>query len=135
MSLNIDKSMLTPVIEQQVKLLMTELLGGSEAIIDKVVKNALNAKVDSDGKFSPYSGSKPFYEWLLTEELKKAVQELMAEEIKSRAGNIKKALKKYIQSQKGAEKLSSAMITAFSNTCGNHWRAKFDIKLERPDNY
>lgn len=135
MSLNIDKSMLTPVIEQQVKLLMTELLGGPELIIDKVIKNALNAKVDSDGKFSPYSGSKPFYEWLLTEEIKKAVQEVMAEEVKSRAGNIKKSLKKYIQSQKGAEELSSAMITAFSNVVGNYWNAQIEIKLEKPREY
>ncbi len=136
MSLNISKDMLTPVIEQQVKLLMTELLGGSELIIDKVINNAINAKVDENGKPSPYgSNTKPLYEWLLTNEIKKAVQELMAEEVKSRAGNIKKALKKYIQSQKGADELSSAMITAFSNVVGDYWNAKFEIKLEKPSNY
>lgn len=134
MSLSIDKAMLTPVIEQQVKLLMTELLGGPELIIDKVIKNALNAKVDENGKPNSYGG-KPFYEWLLTEEIKKAVMEVMAEEVKSRAGNIKKSLKKYIQSQKGAEELSSAMIGAFSNVVGNYWNARFNITLEKPSNY
>ena len=135
MSLNIDKAMLTPVIEKQVKLLMTELLGGPELIIDKVIKNALNATVDEHGKPCSYGSCKPFYEWLLTEEIKKAVMEVMAEEVKSRAGNIKKSLKKYIQSQKGADELSSAMITAFSNVVGNYWDARFEIKLEKPSNY
>ena len=134
MSLNIDKSMLTPVIEKQVKLLMTEILGGQDAIIDRVITTVLNNKVDKEGKNDNYHG-KPFFEWLLTEEIKKAVQELLAEEVKSRAGNINKALKKYIQSQKGAEELSSAMITAFSDVVGNHWNTRFEIKLEKPSNY
>lgn len=134
MSLSIDKAMLTPVIEQQVKLMMTELLGGQELIVDKVIKNAINARVDENGKPTSYGG-RPFYEYLLTEEIKKAVMEAMAEEVKSRAGNIKKLLKKYIQSQKGSEELSSAMITAFSNVVGNYWNARLEIKLEKPREY
>ena len=135
MSLSIDKAMLTPVIEQQVKLLMTEILGGPDVIIDKVIKNVLNTKVDHTGKPSSYSDAKPFFEHLLTEEIRKAVVELMQEEVKSRAGTIKKALKKYIQSQKGAEDLSSAMIHAFGDACGNYWRTDFEIKLTMPERY
>ena len=65
MSLNIDKSMLTPVIEQQVKLLMTEILGGRELIVDKVITNILKTKVDENGKPSSYSSAKTFIEWML----------------------------------------------------------------------
>ena len=134
MSLNIDKAMLTPVIEQQVKLLMTEILGGKEQIIDKVISTTLQCSVDDKGKPISYGGQ-PFIKYLLTEEIKKAVMEVMAEEVKSRAGTIKKALKKYIQSQKGSDELSNAMISAFSNVVSNYWRSHIEIRLEKPESY
>ena len=97
MSLNIDKSMLTPVIEQQVKLLMTEVMGGSDRIINSVIEQVLKSRVDDNGKPSTYSSSKPFFEWLLIDEIKKVVQELLREEMAKKASAIKAAMKKYLQ--------------------------------------
>ena len=132
MSLNIDKSMLTPIIEQQVKLLMTEVLGGKDEIVSKVINSVLKTKVDERGNPSTYSSAKPFYEWLLIDEIKKAVQELLKEEIQSRVGSIKKILKKHLQSEKGSNELANAMLTAFSSTIssGYGWKSQIEIKLE-----
>ena len=132
MSLNIDKSMLTPIIEQQVKLLMTEVLGGKDEIVSKVINSVLKTKVDERGNPSTYSSAKPLYEWMLIDEIKKAVKELIKEEIQSRAGSIKKILKKHLQSEKGSNELANAMLNAFSNTVssGYNWKSQIEIKLE-----
>ena len=64
MNLSINKDMLTPVIEEQVKNMMATILGGKDQIVDKVIKQILNTKVDSSGKPCCYSDSKTYFEWL-----------------------------------------------------------------------
>lgn len=65
MSLSISKEMLTPVIEQQVKAMMATILGGQEQIVDKVIKNMLETKVDRAGRPTSCSDGKTYFEWLL----------------------------------------------------------------------
>ena len=119
MSLSISKEMLTPVIEQQVKAMMATILGGQEQIVDKVIKNILETKVDSDGRPTSYSSGKTYFEWLLKDEITKAVKELIAEEMKSKVSNIKKAIKKQIQSETGAtviaDELSQVLLRPFKS--------------------
>ena len=131
MSLSISKEMLTPVIEQQVKAMMATILGGQEQIVDKVIKNILETKVDSDGRPSSYSSGKTYFEWLLKDEITKAVKELIVEEMKSKVSNIKKAIKKQIQSESGATVIADALLNGLNRTCENSWRSTFKIELQQ----
>ena len=131
MSLSISKEMLTPVIEQQVKAMMATILGGQEQIVDKVIKNILETKVDSDGRPSSYSSGKTYFEWLLKDEITKAVKELIVEEMKSKVSNIKKAIKKQIQSESGATVIADALLNGLNKTCENSWRSTFRIELSQ----
>ena len=131
MSLSISKEMLTPVIEQQVKAMMATILGGQEQIVDKVIKNILETKVDSDGRPSSYSSGKTYFEWLLKDEITKAVKELIVEEMKSKVSNIKKAIKKQIQSESGATVIADALLNGLNKTCESSWRSTFKIELQQ----
>lgn len=131
MSLSISKEMLTPVIEQQVKAMMTTILGGQEQIVDKVIKNILETKVDSDGRPTSYSDGKTYFEWLLKDEITKAVKELIVEEMKSKVSNIKKAIKKQIQSETGATVIADALLNGLNKTCESSWRSTFKIELQQ----
>ena len=131
MSLSISKEMLTPVIEQQVKAMMATILGGQEQIVDKVIKNILETKVGSDGRPTSYSSGKTYFEWLLKDEITKAVKELIAEEMKSRVSNIKKAVKKQIQSESGATVIADALLNGLNKTCESSWRSTFRIELSQ----
>ena len=130
MNLSINKDMLTPVIEQQVKAMMATILGGQEQIVDKVIKNILETKVGSDGRPTSYNG-KTYFEWLLKDEITKAVKELIAEEMKSKVSNIKKAVKKQIQSESGATVIADALLNGLNKTCENSWRSTFRIELSQ----
>lgn len=131
MSLSISKEMLTPVIEQQVKVMMATILGGQEQIVDTIIKRILETKVDSDGRPSSYSDGKTYFEWLLKDEITKAVKELIAEEMKSKVSNIKKAVKKQIQSESGATVIADALLNGLNKTCESSWRSTFKIELQQ----
>lgn len=134
MSLNIDKSMIEPVIRDHVKALMIEALGGSDAIIDKVIATMLQTKVDEQGKPSTYSNAKTLFEWMLQDEIKKMVRELIKEEVQSCSSKIKEKIRENLQSKKGSDKFATAIMDAFSKTIANDWRTTFDIKIETPHN-
>ena len=131
MSLSISKEMLTPVIEQQVKAMMTTILGGQEQIVDTIIKRILETKVNSDGRPTSYSDGKTYFEWLLKDEITKAVKELIAEEMKSKVSNIKKAVKKQIQSESGATVIADALLNGLNKTCESSWRSTFKIELQQ----
>ena len=133
MNLSINKDMLTPVIEEQVKAMMTTILGGQEQIVDKVIKNILETKVDRDGRPTSYSDGKTYFEWLLKDEITKAVKELIAEEMKSKVSNIKKAIKKQIQSESGATVIADALLNGLNKTCESSWRSTFRIELSQTE--
>ena len=131
MNLSINKDMLTPVIEQQVKAMMTTILGGQEQIVDTIIKRILETKVGSDGRPTSYSDGKTYFEWLLKDEITKAVKELIAEEMKSKVSNIKKAVKKQIQSESGATVIADALLNGLNKTCESSWRSTFKIELQQ----
>ena len=133
MSLSINKEMLTPVIEQQVKAMMAEILGGQDAIVDKVIKQILNTKVDERGNPCNYSGSKTFFEWILQDELTKAVKELIREEIENKNSQIRKQIKRAIQNEKGASVLADALLDGLNKTVQSSYRTNFKIELIHND--
>jgi len=137
MSLSIDKSMLTPVIEQQVKLLMTEVMGGKDAIIDKIISGVLKTKVDGNGNPTTCSNGKTFFEWLLIDEVKKVVVEILHEEVEDRRSTIKQLVRNHIQSDKGSQQIADALIGALASTIDNpyKWKSSVEIKFEKDKQY
>ena len=132
MSLHISKDMLSPVIEQQVKLMMVEIMGGKDKIIDSIINQVLTQKVDSDGRPSTYSSAKTFFEYLLFNEITKAVKEAISEEIHSHASEIKSALLKSIKSNKGSSKIADALTNGLLDTFSSAWRSSVSINITQP---
>ena len=133
MSLSISKEMLTPVIEQQVKAMMATILGGQEQIVDTIIKRILETKVDRAGRPTSYSDGKTYFEWLLKDEITKVVKELIAEEMKSKVSNIKKAIKKQNQADTGATVIADALLNGLNKTCESSWRSTFRIELSQTE--
>ena len=134
MSLSISKEMLTPVIEQQVKAMMTTILGGQEQIVDTIIKRILETKVDSNGRPNSYSDGKTYFEWLLKDEITKAVKELIAEEIKTKTSAIKNAIKKQMKTEEGSSKIADALLNGLNGTLQNSWSSKLTIEIEPKEN-
>ena len=131
MSLSINKEMLTPVIEQQVKAMMTTILGGQDQIVDKIIKQVLETKVDRDGRPTSYSDGRPYFEWLLKDEITKGVKELIADEIKLKGNIIKKSIKKQLQSESGSSIVADALLNGLSSTFEKSWKSELTIEIKQ----
>lgn len=131
-TLNISEKMLNPVIEEQVKLMMAEMLGGKDEIVNKVITTILKTKVDENGKPSSYSSSKTFIEWLLLDEVTKLVRELIEEELRSRTGEIKAAIKKKLRSEKGGSIVADALLNGLNETFKYGWTSNIQVSFEPP---
>lgn len=129
-TLNISEKMLNPVIEEQVKLMMAEMLGGKDEIVNKVITTILKTKVDENGKPSSYSSSKTFIEWLLLDEVTKLVRELIEEELRSRTGEIKAAIKKKLRSEKGGSIVADALLNGLNETFKHGWTSNIQVSFE-----
>lgn len=134
MSLNINKEMLTPVIEQQVKLMMTEILGGRDALIDKIIKSALEMKVDEKGRPSNCSYDKPLFQYLFTEEIKKAVTEVIKEEVAGSSEAIKASLRRVLVSKRGSDKMAQALMDGILKSFEDNWCSKFEVSFVKRSN-
>lgn len=133
LNLSINKEMLTPVIEQQVKLLMCEILGGKDEIVSKLISQVLNQKVDENGRPNNYSSNKTFFEYLFVDELKKLLIELVREEVRGKQSKIKTLMRNYLKSDKGASALSEALLNGWLGTMnGYDWTTRVEINVERP---
>lgn len=136
LNLSINKEMLTPVIEQQVKLLMCEILGGKDEIVSKLISQVLNQKVDENGKPNNYSSNKTFFEYLFVDELKKLLIELVREEVRGKQSKIKTLMRNYLKSDKGASALSEALLNGWLGTMnGYDWTTRVEINVERSTRY
>ena len=129
-TLNISEKMLSPVIEEQVKLMMAQMLGGKEEIVNKVITTILKTKVDENGKPSSYSYSKTFIEWLLLDEVTKLVRELIEEELRSRSGEIKNAIKKKLRSEQGGSIVADALLNGLNDTFKHGWTSNIQVSFE-----
>jgi ribosome-associated toxin RatA of RatAB toxin-antitoxin module len=88
-------------------------------------------KVDKNGHPSSYRDDRTYFEWLLKDEITKAVKELIVEEMKSKVGNIKKAIKKQIQSESGSSLIANALLNGLTETLKDSWRSTFKIEIEQ----
>lgn len=129
-SLNVDKSILTTAVENQIKLLMAEVLGGKDKIIDKVILETLKTKVDKSGEPSAY-GSITFLEYLFENQIRDTIKEVIKEEIKERSQYIKKAIKKALQQEENTNKLADALLESFGNTLEDPYYSTIKIDLQR----
>lgn len=127
-SLNIGEEVITPIIEQQVIAMMTTLLGGKDKIVDKIIKQILEEKVDDTGRPSSY-GKKTFFEWLLLGEITKLIKELIKDEAKLKVDFLRDSIKKQIQTEKGSTTIADALLNGLNETFKDNWTPILKIEL------
>ncbi len=130
-SLQISKEIVNPIVETKIKEAILAALGGSDLIVKKVIDEVLNRKVDASGKISTYSHDNK-YSWLdavVTDQIKKAVEEELKAIIKESSSRIKDELIKQLQTKKGSSKAAEALLSAMNGTFGNSWSSKFNIEF------
>lgn len=132
-SLTIGKDIVNPIVQAKINEAIISALGGGEAIIEKVVNEILNRKVDSKGNVSTYSSDNKF-SWIdvaVTNQIKEAVIESMSEVMVSRKDEIRKAIVKQLSSQKGIMQFADALINESVKNFESKYSTSINIEFDK----
>lgn len=126
-SLTISKEIVNPIVETKVKEAILEALGGKESVVEAVVNSILRKKVDRDGRETSY-GDVSYLDYVVTRQLKIAVEEEIKKQIGIATEPIKESLIKNLRSQKGSKMVASALMDGLMKTFEKKWTS--DLKIE-----
>ena len=133
-NLGINKELITPIVEKEIKAAIVAALGGADSVIEKVVTQIMYQKVNHEGKVSSYYGDNKytFIEIVLTNQIKDAIAEELKRQIGEKAKPLKKAITKNLRNDKVADKLADALLSAFTQTVDSNWRSSINIEIKPP---
>ena len=131
-NLGISPELVKPIVEKQIKAAVTEMLGGADKVIDKIVSSMIHQKVDKDGNVSRYGNEYDWFEVVFSKQIKEAVEAELREQMKSMVAPIRKSLIKKLRSEQGASLVADALLRGLEGTFDKAWRSQIDVKLIVP---
>lgn len=115
---SIPQDIITPIIEAQITAAVAQAMSGRADVLHQAVNMVLTTKVDSEGKPSNYSGTKPWIDWVVGDAVRKAATAAIQQFVGQHAEQIKQALIKELQKKNSPllKSLIDGMISgAFSS--------------------
>lgn len=128
-SLQIDKAMLQQAVEKQVGNAVATAILGKEELLDKMIKDILNCRVDDNGK-PYYNGRHTYMEYLGLEVLRKAIRDGLQDVMSKKQVEITAAVEKHLLRSKNviAKALMDGMVDSLKSRWTSH--VTFSIKTE-----
>ena len=133
-NLGISPDLVKPIVEKQIKAAVTEMFGGADEIINKIVTSMIHQKVDNDGKVNSnsYYNKYDWFEMVFSKQIKEAVENELKEQMKSMSAAIRKSLIKKLRSEQGANLVADALIRGLEGTFEHSWQSRIDVKIIAP---
>lgn len=129
-NLSINKEVVEPIIRSKIQAAIIETLStDSETIVEKIVEQALEMKVDDDGKVNSYSSynKTPIIEWLCRDAIRKASIEALKQYLLDNRQTIKEAFIRKLSQRGHAGKLAEKIISSLSKGIESTWN--WDMKV------
>lgn len=118
----ISEGLIRPILQAKINLAITEALGGHEKLITDILNAYMNQSVDSEGKPSTYSSSKPRLTWLMHQMVEQAMKNALQSFLQGKTAHIQSEFEKFLNSKKGSSKIIEAIQTGFCESLTNKWR-------------
>ena len=134
-SLKVDETMVSSVIEKQMQAAIVAQLGDQGKLIEHAVRVALSKKVDSDGKISEYTSTNRYdlLEVLATKSIHIAAKESLDEWLQGNRLKIKAAVLKELDTPSRQRSIAVAYADAIEHSLSCEWRMNCDIKFIEKD--
>ena len=134
-SIQINKEVITPILEAKIKVAMLEAFGETDTIINAVVENILNHKVDDQGNVSNYRGENKnsWVDVTLKRAIEEAAKEVILEFVKAQKEVLKKEMMRQLQTKKGISAFVGELLGGVVKSVENNWRFKTEFKFENTD--
>jgi hypothetical protein len=132
-NLSIPQEVTQPIVAAKIQEAVLAALGGSEKIIQAVVHQICNTKVNAkDGHVSSYSSDNTisWMDYHVTQMLRRSIEDELRKQVVEVSAPIKDELIKQLQSKKGASMMASAILEGVAGTFKDSYSSKFEVKFE-----
>lgn len=136
-SLKVDPSMVTGVLEKQIQAAIVAQLGDQDKLIEKAVEMALSQKVNREGKVDSYSSYNKydFLEILAGKSVREAATEALREWLKENSVKIKAAVVKEMETPGRQKSIATAYADAIEHSIKCKFNMNCDITFDKKEEY
>jgi hypothetical protein len=117
-NLSIPQEVTQPIVAAKIQEAVLAALGGSEKIVEGIIHNICNTKVDAKGQVSSYSSEnkQTWIDFHVTSIIQGAVKEELRRQLDAGALPIKEALIKVMQSKAGSSKIADGILAGLTGS-------------------
>ena len=124
----IPKDVIEPIIQAHVSLAVVNALGDGNKLMESAVRQVLETKVNDKGESSNYNSDIPWLQWALGNAVRKAVKEVLEEELLKHKDRLKAQLVSMLQ--KKNSKLINELIEGMAGAMTNPDVFKYRMRIE-----
>ena len=127
LSMELDKDSIEALLREQIQASVAVALAGSgEALVQQLVKETLDLKVDNDGKPSSW-GKDTFAGYLVKQMIREAAKEAITDWIGENKGRIRRAVRR--QMERHPDNIADAIVDSLHRNLsgGINWRFQVSI--------
>lgn len=131
--LKIDQKYIAECVKEVVNASMIEALGNKNDIVEIVVRELLNTKVDKNtGEPSTSSwGTERLLDFELRKQMTEVVRETVKHSIEEKKPLLTEMIKKELSKKSNMEKFVDSFINNTTKVLENNWSTKINIDFER----
>jgi len=133
MSINVDQSLVKPIIEAQVQAaIFAEMSKSSDKLIHGMVQSMLTQKVDSEGRPSDsYSAKSTYIEWLCMAAIREAARKAVGAWVTENQEKLDVEVAKQFKASGG--KMAKIFVEGIMESLSTKWRMNVEIALDNKD--
>ena len=132
MSMNISQEFVDKLAKDLISQSLVETLGGSDRIVEEMVRQTLGKKVDPrDGKPSEYRDAIPMINYFINTAIKEELKETIKEFLDENRPKIRAALKKELTKQKTIDSFCAAFTDSVVTAVEYNWRTNISVNFTK----
>jgi len=135
-SLNVDQSIIVPIVKKQIEAKIAETLITPENLVDNIVSLALKQKVNAKGEVGNYSSDNryDFLEIITKNAIQKKAKETLREWLDLNSEKIKQAVLKELKTPSRQKTIARAYVNVIENSLKCKWNMSCNIIFNEKDN-
>ena len=120
-------------LNDSIQAAVVAALGGTDAIVRKMVAEILNEKVDKNGSPPRYSseGTMSYLEWLTNSHIKEAVRMAFVRMLNEQTADLERMVTEQLQKESGG--LAAALVTSLKKHIEISGQYSFNVNIRRDE--
>ena len=132
-NIEIGKDVIQPIVEAKIQAAIAAAFTDDPVpLINAICDQALNIKVDSDGKIGQYQSNQTFLSWYVKKTIRDEAEKALGKIMEEQRPKIQEAIKKKLLSQRGADRIAAAVVDGISESLKCKYTSHLNVTFQSP---